>query len=280
MRENQFESQLESEAFNRFNYNYKMSKKRKASGSFEYSKKSRRASAGGMDVDKKQDMEIARLKKQLRMASPEGKYFTVSFGSQAIVSSATWAASELTAAAGTLFCPIQGTGINNRIGRKALLKKLRLHGIVKSTTQNLAGVNPHDVCPIRILLVHNREAAATVLSPQDVVTAMPTAALAPYTFQSTDSLGRYVVLKDKFTTLQNPNTWFDQTTAKDEVNAIGQVFKFSYKFSPPLEVNFNALNGGTVGDVVNHSFHLMAVAHNQDFNPVCEFVSRAYYTDV
>lgn len=244
---------------------------------FQYTKKRKRLSSKTMDVDKKQDQQIARLKKQI--PKPEMKYFSSQF-TGSLVASATFAAAELSTSATSLFIPILGTDLSNRIGRKVKLVKIRVTGCIKSTTQNLAGVNPHDVMSGRVLLVQNKECAMTALSTQDVMQAQPAAALAPYAFQSTASLGRYVILKDELFKLENPNTWFDQTTAKDEVNAIGHLIKWTHKFKTPVPVNFTAASTGVVGEIINNSFHVIGVAGNLDFNPIFEFNTRCYFMDV
>lgn len=77
-------------------------------------------------------------------------------------------------------------------------------------------------------------------------------------FQNPDNFGRFKVWKDKTYVMGDQSAVYDGTN----MEFFGQMrqFKWNIKFKKPIVVNFNATNGGTVADIVDNSFHLIAVS--------------------
>lgn len=69
-------------------------------------------------------------------------------------------------------------------------------------------------------------------------------------------------------------------TAGDVVQQGHRVgFKFTVNFKKPVVVHFNATNGGTVADVVDNSFHIVAAADVIAYAPSLIYYSRVCYKD-
>jgi len=98
-----------------------------------------------------------------------------------------------------------------------------------------------------------------------------------FAFQNTESFGRYRVLKDKFYPLQRLNSV--GTKADNAASGIIRKFSFSYKPRKPLVVHYNNTNGGTVADITDHSFHLIAGFDDPDMGITLDYKARVVYVD-
>ena len=69
------------------------------------------------------------------------------------------------------------------------------------------------------------------------------------------------VLKDKDILIQDPNfvTEYppDPETPYSRTNGLIRSFKININLKVPIKVQFNAVNGGTVLDIVDNSFHVL-----------------------
>ncbi len=210
----------------------------------------------------------------------EMKYFDSERTSNAIGSSTDWTATEQDPATlDTLFVPVKGTGINNRIGRKVTVMKIKVRGLIKIDPQlNQTAI---DAMPlIRLALVQDTQTNA-VQAQGEQIFQDPTAASgnnAVLSFQSLDNLGRFRVLKDKFMAIGDPNVTYDGTNI--EQNGLVRKFQFMHTFKKPVVVNFNAVNGGTVGDIVDNSFHVIANANTIALAPDIVYQCRIAYKDM
>ena len=180
--------------------------------------------------------------------------------------------------ANTLVCPTVGSAINQRIGRKIKLHKIRVHGTIKTAVQaNItAGEEP---AAIRLCLVHDSQTNGTATASEDVFQNPTTtdSNAVVNAFMSLATLGRFKILKEKRVVLEDPNLAFDGTNI--ESNARIRWFKMDYKFKKPLVIDFNATNGGTIADVVNHQFTLMGWTTSTNLNPEVNYLARAYYKE-
>lgn len=157
----------------------------------------------------------------------------------------------------TIFAPTQGAALNQRIGRKALVKKIKIRGhvfcpeITNATNLTLQPIK------VRIVLLQDKQTNAAQYASTSVFTPATSADATINSFQNPDSFGRYRILKDKIITLDNPNFVSGPDTS-------GQIrpFKFTIKFRKGVLVNFNNVNGGTVADIVDNSFHILAGSTN------------------
>jgi len=190
----------------------------------------------------------------------EMKYFDSELAGAVINASATWTAcyadptAQPVANINCLFCPTQGAGIAQRIGKAAKLCKIRIYGQVTRGTADAGAVGVSGGS-VRLILYQDMQTNAAQVNTNVLMRSSAAAnnTVAVHTPQNTDGFGRFRVLKDKLYTLDDPN----MTTGNDS-NEIVKHFKWTVKFKTPIEVHFNATNGGTIADIIDHSFHLAA----------------------
>lgn len=204
------------------------------------------------------------------------KFFDTQIEDQVINrSQADWSATTLDPSpALCLFTPENGNGFNERIGRKAWLKKLflrcELH-IQDGGTAIPVGRS------VRILLVQDMQTNGTQMTGNLALEtpAASTAGLVHCAPQNLANLGRFRILKDKTFVLQNMNG-----SSAGAKAGLKKSFKFSYKPLSPIEVNFNQGSGGTIADIVDNSFHILAhdSAESAFFPIHLTYYSRATFT--
>lgn len=159
-------------------------------------------------------------------------------------------------AMGTLFCPTQGDDIGQRQGRRCFVKHIRIQGTFVCPVQ-AAQTGSDAPLDVRYILVQDKQTNATSLTG-DLVIASGYQAPALYMHQSAANFGRFKVLKDKTITFQNPALGTDGASTLAQ-NGLRRTFKISAKINE--WVDFNATNGGTVADIVNNSWHLLAATN-------------------
>lgn len=211
----------------------------------------------------------------------ETKYYDTQNSGTAIASSTSWTNTTQipTALVNTLCVPTVGSAINQRIGRKIKIHKIRIHGHVRVPQQ--AGENAPDPASfIRILLVKDSQTNGVQATGTEIMTASldPTVRGAVLGFQSLASLGRFTVLKDLMIKMDDPNLAAPNAGFVVQQGMV-RFFKFSVKFSTPLVVNFNAVNGGSVGDIVDNSFMVYANCDQNNLAPELAYRSRVYYKE-
>jgi len=199
------------------------------------------------------------------MAYGENKYFDAerSIADLTVITGATWASCEVDPTAlGALFAPIQGTGFNNREGRKVWVKKLKVKGYVNwGFNTNLTAGDEGNL--IRMLILIDKQTNAVQFDSEAVLesggaTADPTISA----FQNPAFFGRFRILKDVTWSKTARYVSWDGTNIEE----FGQrkAFKFYINFKRPLVVHFNGTNGGTVADIVDNSFHIMAAQYKSE----------------
>lgn len=185
----------------------------------------------------------------------EMKYFDTARDGE-IDSSATWTdAAHDPATVLTLCAPTVGAGINQRIGKAIHIHKIKIRGRVYTAPVE-ATANAPPTQQIRMVLVLDKQTNSTQMSGPLLFPASAAPNVAVNAFQNIDNFGRFRVLKDKTFIIQNPNMAGDPATK--DVAGLSIPFKISYKFKKPLQVRFNATNGGTVADIVDNSLHILA----------------------
>lgn len=205
----------------------------------------------------------------------ESKYFDTRLALTSIPSVAAWTGTEFDPTTfNTLCVPTVGSAVNQRIGREIKVHKIKINGHIR--TAKIDAAVALDATHIRIALVQDTQTNATQMQGEQVFTATITTDEAPLTFQNIDNFGRFRVLKDKHITLQDPNL-FGATGA--DVNGLVRPFKFSVKFNNPISVRFNATNGGSVADIVDNSFHVVANSSNVDLVPQLSYLCRVVYKE-
>lgn len=209
----------------------------------------------------------------------EWKYFDAGLEAKAIVAGTTWTGTEVDPAIlNTLCVPQKGAGINERIGRRVSVKKIKLRGDVGFIPQTLQPDTDNAIV-IRIILFMDKQTNATQAKGEEVF-ANPTtgqATNAPYSWQSLKSFGRFRVLKDKMITFSNVNATGPPATIVQA--GMKRPFKFTHTFRDCQQIHFNDVNNGTVADIVDNSFHVLCIATNTLFVPTIRYESRCVYMD-
>jgi len=217
-------------------------------------------------------------------ATGEMKYFESELAETTLPASVNWAGTELdpvaipVAGINTLFCPTLGAGINQRIGKSCKVIKIKIRGMltVNKFANQVAGKN---AAGIRLLLVQDNQTNATQAQGEEVLQAPVTANVgsALCSWQNINNFGRFRVLKDKFYRMEDPNGFFDGTNI--EINGLIRNFKWTVTFRDPQEVRFNAVNGGTIADIVNTSWHIIGNVNSQDLAPTIKYQCRVCFKE-
>jgi len=208
------------------------------------------------------------------------KYFDIHKSISSIAEGDTWAATEQDPnTLDTLFVPTEGPGINQRIGRKVKVYKIKIRGVIESSALN----NSSDPVPspaVRILLVQDMQTNSVQAQGEDVM-ATPTVSttqLAFCQFQNINNFGRFKVLKDKVYQGKTPYAFVDGVNTAGIAIATTP-FKFTINFPTPVVVRFNATNGGTVADIIDHSWHIYALKETVDFVTSMTYQARICFKE-
>lgn len=206
----------------------------------------------------------------------EMKYFDTTY-SGAIVENHDWTGSEADPATFlTLFDPIVGAGVNQRIGKSCKVLKIKMNmSVVCPLQTNVTGTD--NAADIRIIVYQDKQTNSAQAQGEQVMTAGTGDANGYLAFQNIDNFGRFRVLMDKMFTLQNPNLSWDGTNMEQQ--GLGKTWKFSKSFKKPVVVRFNNTNGGTVADIVDNSFHVIAITDNDDLVPTLTYNCRVNYKE-
>lgn len=212
----------------------------------------------------------------------ESKYFDSYKSSTSIVNAiSSWAGTEIDPSTlNTLFAPTEGSDINNRIGRKVQVYKISIRGLIEPAPYP----DGDDILSspyYRLILFQDKQSNGVQAQGEEVMGPPGTAAqnLTINTFQNTANFGRFKVLKDL---VLRPRI---VTASTDGTNTMSQnfstiPFKVTYKFKNPVVVKFNATNGGSIGDIVDNSFHLLLTDSNTSFLNTVAYQCRTYYKDI
>jgi len=155
-----------------------------------------------------------------------------------------------------LFQPTVGAGINQRIGKACKVLKLKLRGAITVAAQP-GQSNGDPPANIRLVVVLDKQTNAAQFAPNLLFTGGNAATNTIFAYQNIDNFGRFQVLKDKMFGVANLNM-AGSATGGDLVQASQTIrWKFDINFKQPINVRFNATNGGTVADIVDNSFHVL-----------------------
>lgn len=209
-------------------------------------------------------------------ASGETKYFDATITSTPIVADADWANTELdpVSSVDCLFAPAQGTAINQRIGNKVWVSKIRIRGVVSAAAQ--ANQTAADLPPmIRIICYKDMQTNGTQAQGETIMTGQATGSQAVCAFQNIANFGRFRVLKDKTYHLTPPTMSYDGTNVEQS----GEVLHFKWTLPVNCMVKFNATTTSTIAAIVDNSFHVIANCQNTGMAPALSYVARTYYKD-
>jgi len=213
----------------------------------------------------------------------EMKYFDTERTITAVLASTNWTGTEFPPNVGTpttLCCPVQGTAINQRIGREVTVYKVKVRGLIN--VDPAAGVSTADTASIcRLALVHDTQTNAAQAQGEDIFAA-PTTGTALHaisSFQSLANTGRFRVLKDKWIKLQNPSATGSPTAADVIQYGLIQRFSFNIRYKNGIKVRFNATNGGTIADIVDNSWCVYAATNNAQLVPAIMYNARVSFKE-
>ncbi len=213
--------------------------------------------------------------------SGDMKYFDTEHSATAIPASADWTGTTFAPNVGTpttMVNPVTGSGISNRIGREIVLYKLKIRGLINVPAQvNQTAGDGGSL--IRMALVQDMQTNFTQAVGPDIFRAPTTASalMVPLSYQSLANFGKFKVLKDKTFKLQNPNISWDGTNMEQQ--GLDHHVKFNVRFPGGLKINFNATNGGTISDIINHSFCIYATCSSVALIPNFSYQARACFKE-
>lgn len=189
----------------------------------------------------------------------ENHYFDTERTSTSIAQSpSTWLGSEMDPNTTAMLClgaPVIGDDISNRTGRKIFVKKIRISGVI-TVPFATAQTNQREALNIRLVCYQDQQTNFTQATG-DLVLAQGASSNAIHYGMSVANFGRFKILKDKRFVI-NPPDYSGLTTA---YVAAGRVVNFKMNIKVNQWVNFNATNGGTVADIVDNSFHFLALSN-------------------
>jgi len=197
-------------------------------------------------------------------AVQETRYFDNSQANTILGS--TWTGSEIENSTGKdcLFAPQQGSAVNERQGRKAVMKALRIRGTISLPAQSNQTATEGGT-QVRVVLFQDMQTNGAQAQGEEVMTdygANPLTNL--QSFQNLANVGRFKVWKDKTYVMGDQSAAYDGTN----MEFFGQLktFKWNIKFRKPIVVNFKTTSTGTVSDIVDNSFHMLAISSNVQQN--------------
>lgn len=177
-----------------------------------------------------------------------------------------------------LFAPKVSAALNGRIGRKAHVYKVRIAGTIKIPPQTAQGTA--DASPtIRLALVLDKQSNAAQMTAATLFNDAAGAETTITAFQNPNNFGRFRVLKEKYYQFSNVNLTGDPSASNLVQCGCTINFKMSVSFKQPVQVNFNATNGGTVADIIDNSLHIVCGATSVAMAPVIAYYSRVCYKE-
>lgn len=269
--------------------------KRSAAGTYPtYAQASKRVSTRRVKAGKKNFLpkgSVARTRGG--QVNSEMKYMDSYKDSTAITAITTdWQNSEMdptgtvnlgSATVGNPLClcaPTVGAALNNRIGRQIEVRKIKIHGHIYVANQAVQGAT--DVpSKIRIVLYQDMQTNAAQSQGEDLLGPGQAAGqLTINCFQDPKNFGRFRVLKDKMYQISDLN--MAGSPGGNDVVQAGKIinWKMNVNFKTPVRVRFNATNVGTVADIVDNSFHIIAGQVNSSYGAQLTYYSRVCYKDV
>lgn len=207
----------------------------------------------------------------------EMKYYDNEY-SAAIVASTDWTGTEADPTSLTLFAPQEGSGINQRIGRSADVYKIKIRGNISVAAQ--ANQTAADVAAlVRLILVQDMQTNAAQMQGEQLMTdpSSVDANVVINSFQSLVNFGRFKVMMDKTLSLRQASMTYDGTNIEQAGYVIP--FKFTLNFRKPIRVRFNATANGSVTDIVDNSFHIIANCTSTAQAPTLNYQSRVCFKE-
>lgn len=223
-------------------------------------------------------------------ASGETKYAEAAIDLTNITAAANWggltlpispllAAAPIFSPVGCMFAPIGGSAINQRIGNRVAVHKVTYRIFIHADHHQALALG-QDGAMIRIISAIDKQPNGATASGTLLMETTPGVSNAICAFQSTANFGRFKVLKDMTTSLQNPN--LGTTGGGTSSQGLDKYFKITHKFKKPVQVRFNGTGTGPTGsiaDVVDNAFQVYANTTTTALTPQIALWARFYYKD-
>lgn len=178
-----------------------------------------------------------------------------------------------------LFAPKVSAALNGRIGRKVKMMKVRIKGMINVPVQ-AAQAAADTSSLIRLCLVLDTQTNAAQMTGAQLFNDTASGANATVnSMQNPNNFGRFRILKEKTFIMANANLVGSPTAADVVQTGLLRTFKMSCKFKVPIQVNFNATNGGTVADLIDNSLHIVCGANNITYAPTLSYYTRTCYKE-
>lgn len=177
-----------------------------------------------------------------------------------------------------LFAPKVSAALNGRIGRKVKILKIKMTGLIQIPVQAAQATSDASTCA-RLILVLDTQTNSAQMTAAQLLQDADSATTSFNSFQNVNNFGRFRVLKQKYFTFSNPNIAGSPTTGDLTQGSITYRWKINHKFKIPLDVMFNATNGGTVADIINNSLHLVCGANSIAMAPSISYYCRINYKE-
>lgn len=177
-----------------------------------------------------------------------------------------------------LFAPKVSAALNGRIGRKVRVMKIRINGTVSAGAQS-AHAAADNAPLVRLMLVQDCQTNAAAMTAAQLMNDATSATATINSMQNPNNFGRFKVLKQKKITLSNLSMTGSPTGADVILAGVKIPFKFNVKFKVPIDVHFNATNGGTVADIVDNSFHIVCGCDSTGPAEVLAYYCRVAYKE-
>lgn len=178
-----------------------------------------------------------------------------------------------------LFAPTVGAALNQRIGRKVKVLKIKVN-LCLIVPQQAAQSTGDPGAIIRCMLVQDCQTNAAPMTSAQLMNDGTAATSTTCSFQNPNNFGRFRVLKEKRFVLEDPNMAGEVAESNVIQAGLKRFFKLTMNFKQPVEVHFNATNGGTVADIVDHSFHIICGTDNiTGYGQTLAYYSRVCYKE-
>jgi len=178
----------------------------------------------------------------------------------------------------SLFCPTVGAALNQRIGRKVKVLKIKVMGTLQTPAQ-ATQATADQATSVRLLLVQDCQTNAAQMTAAQLINDADSATANLSAFQNPNNFGRFKVLKQKRFSLADPNMAGEVAAANIIQGSFKVNWKMNVNFKVPVEVHFNATNGGTVADIIDNSFHIVCACDSTALTPALNYYSRVCYKE-
>lgn len=176
-----------------------------------------------------------------------------------------------------LFAPTVGAALNQRIGRKVKMLKVKITGMIYANPQ-AAQTAADPATKIRLLVVMDQQTNAGPMTSAMLLNDASAANATINSFQNPNNFGRFRVLKDKSWIMQNPGMEQNGVTTFEQ-NGLKIPFKCNINFKTPVDVHFNATNGGTCADIIDNSLHIICGSDSALLVSALAYYTRVCYKE-